>query len=121
MSDPTCAIALPTSPPFRVAMCNLPSPVTKKTIVDWLERAERGKRNQSPPVLVEQVELPKDGTAGYAIVTVKSFQDVKNAVNATYGRLGNRVVWLSVAGAETLTKDGKCALAEWVDSGRGFY
>ena len=89
--------------------------------MDWLERANRGKRNQAPPVLVEQVELPKDGTAGYVIVTVKSSQDLKNAIKATYGRLGNRVVWLSVAGAETLTKGGRCALADWVDSGRGFY
>ena len=101
---------MPTSPPFRVVLCNLASLITKEQVADWLTR--QGVLD------VVGVELPGDGQAGYAFVELGKAEMVRKAIQVSFRPMDGRLVWISIAGSEKLTPEKRCALADWMDKVR---
>jgi len=98
---------MPTSPPFKVVLCNLAAPITKEQVADWLTR--QGVLD------VVGIELPGGGQARYAYVELDKAEMVRKAIQASFRPMDERLVWISIAGSEELTPEGRCALADWIE------
>ena len=115
ITDPTSLMPIPREPPFKLVLCNLPPLVTMEGIVKWLV-LNVGK------TCLQNVELPLEGTAGFAVVEFNSVSTlIRGLEECCYAVYEERILWASLYGSQRLNPEGRCVLADYVDSRRGFY